>query len=294
MALSGLRDYSKLVEFPTQRKLFSLLSGQHQGVGAGSSQEFLDMAEYKVGDPIGDIDWKASARHAQPILKRFESTAVLNLQMIVDLGANMAALSKDGEQKALVAQEFATAIAWMASARGDMLGMVAGNRSQVRAYPARSGLNHAQKLASAVVRVDPTGAGPDLDALLRRFDAQTRRRSMVFIVTDAHQLNPRTEPLLRRLLMRHAVYALPITDLDPTVATQSNLSDIQMGALPDFVRGDPALSYQWQTANRRQRELTERMLQTLRVPYAYASTRADVLDALIEVLGGGRRGSLTA
>ena len=88
-----VQEYAKFIDLPVQRKLLSLLEGRHGGSGAGSSHEFLDMAEYKVGDDVSDIDWKASARLSQPVVKRFEATAVLNVVLAVDTGSNMAALA---------------------------------------------------------------------------------------------------------------------------------------------------------------------------------------------------------
>lgn len=295
MSATGLHDYAQLVELPLQKKIASLLAGQHHGIGAGLSHELLDMADYQVGNAISDIDWKVTARQSRPIVKRSESTAVLNIQMVVDLGASMAGLAGNGKDtKAQVAQEFVTATAAIAAKRGDMLGMVAGNSGEVRSYPSRSGFQHAQELVDASARVTSRSQGADLARLLRHLGTPGRPRSMVFLITDIHQFTPDLSAALHRLRFRHSLYALLITDLDPTQEHEGHLSDVNWGDLPDFLRDDPTLAYQWHIVNGRQRQLAEQVLTDQHIPFAYANGPEDVLGALIAVLGGGRRGPLTA
>lgn len=294
MSVSGLHDYGKLVDFPVQRRLFSLLDGRHQGTGAGASHEFLDMAEYKPGDDITDIDWKASARHNQPILKRFESTATLNVELIFDSGSNMAGAAPSGESKADIAGEIATALAWMTSVRGDHMGLVAGNSDNVRTLPARSGLSHSEAAVEAVRRVSPQGGGPIVPQLLRRAETLVHRRSMIFLVTDFAQVTPVLRPHLRRLMTRHSVFVLLVEDLDPTTAGGAELRDVDFGDLPDFVGEDQRLAMEWSRVIQNQRAYAQNELRALGVRSAAVSSMAAVLDSLVEVLGGGRRGALSA
>lgn len=289
MPRSGLHNYSLLVEIPVQRKLFSLLAGMHQGEQSGSSQEFLDMAEYKVGDDISDIDWKTSARMGQPIVKRFEATAVLSVYLAVDTGSTMAALAAGGSDttKKEVGEEFCTAIAWLSAMRGDLLGLVVGNAQNVRSFPARSGLAHAETALRVAVSAQVGDPGPDVATILRRLETTIPRRSMIFLVTDQQQITPDLWRPLRRMLVRHSIRVLLVDDLDPTqLATDQDLMDVAGGPLPDFVRQDQTIAYQWAIATNDQRRRAEEMLRALHIPFAHAGSREDVLPALVEVLGG--------
>lgn len=288
MPRPGLHDYAKLVSMPVQRRLFSILAGIHRGENAGTSHEFLDMAEYKVGDDISDIDWKTSARMGHPVVKRFESAAVLSVYLVVDSGANMAALASGGMTKKQVADEFSTAIAWLTAMRGDLLGLVVGNSQKVRAFPARSGLTHAE----TVLRVANGGAvsdpPPGVPQLLRRLDTTLQHRSMILLVTDQQQITPEVWRPLRRLLTRHRVGVLLVNDLDPTRAgAEDRLADVQAGAIPDFVKNDPTIAHQWAIALREQRRRSHELLATLRIPFAEAGSEADILPALVQILEGG-------
>lgn len=297
MAQSRITDYTKLVELPVRKKLLSLLAGRHGGERAGSSHEFLDMAEYKVGDDISDIDWKSTARHNQPIIKRFESTAVMNVFLVVDGGANMAALSSGGQGilKKDVADEFCTAIAWLTAARGDLLGLVVGNQRQLRSVPARSGLSHSETILRVAGMAVPDGPAADLPRLLRRLESGARSRSLVLIVTDREQINRSLWRTLRRLQTRQRVMVLLTEDYDPTQAAEGDqLADVNAGPIPDFVKDNPTIGYQWSRVVEQQRRQAEELLRALRIPFAAAGSREDVLGALLALTERGDHGVISA
>lgn len=290
MGRSGLYDYGKSVDLPVQRRLFSLLAGRHQGERSGSSHEFLDMAEYKLGDDISDVDWKATARHNQPIIKRFESTAALNVYLVVDGGSNMAALAGGGAglTKNAVVEEFCTAISWLTARRGDHLGLVVGNSEKTRFLPARSGISHAEMVQRTATSIEVGDPDPDVPGLVRRLEAGLNRKSLVLLVTDYLQVTPQLWRPLRRLLTRHQVAMMLVEDFDPTRADlKSTVSDVKYGILPDFVRQNSAIRQEWALARQAERSRAEMLLTQMRVPFASAGAAAGVLPALIQMFEQG-------
>lgn len=293
MTSPRLQDYSRLVDYPVQRKLLSLLDGYHRGEGAGSSHEFLDMAEYKYGDDITDIDWKATARLNQPVVKRFESTAVLSVIIAADTGAAMAASTVDGNQKRVVAAELIRALCWLISVHGDMVGLVAGNSSEVQTMPARSGIAHAETLLRVASSTSVTAPPSDMFAVLRQLEVG-RRRSLVFVITDESQISEQTAHLLGRLTSRHEVGVFLIDDLDPTVARAEMISDVSGGPLPEFVEGNQVLESQWRIFRRARSARATELLEALPLRHVRLQGVEDVLPALITVMGGGGHGTRSA
>lgn len=324
MARAHVQDYGKLIELPVQRKLLSLLSGRHGGTGAGASHEFLDMAEYKVGDDIGDIDWKSSAKIRHPVVKRFEQTAVLNVILAVDTGSNMAALAPgpapeadsataDGaakhsrlsrtapqrtpspQSKADIAGELVGALGWLTAYRGDHLGLVAGNASGLSTLPARSGAVHAQTLLSVATAGEPTGAPGDFTAIMRRVDATRRGRALVIGITDAGQIDRMDPTYLKRVAMRHKLVMVLVQDADPSATPDgSGLRDVTSGPLPDFAQSDADVLYQWANSKQaRQHRVTEK-LRHYGIDWVAVSSVEEVPAALVALFGGGGRGARTA
>jgi len=53
------------------RKTWGLLDGEYTSVFRGRSLDYDDLREYVPGDEVRDIDWKATARHGSPLVKRY-------------------------------------------------------------------------------------------------------------------------------------------------------------------------------------------------------------------------------
>lgn len=137
---------SSRIQLPVLRKLLSIMDGHHSALRHGRGWEFMDLAPYQPGDDVREIDWAATARTGSPIIKRHEATANLQVMLVVDTGREMGALAPSGETKEEVALAACEAIAWLSAARGDQIGLVAGDDKRVRFMPARSGNAHAETL----------------------------------------------------------------------------------------------------------------------------------------------------
>ncbi len=135
---------STRIQLPVMRKLLSIMDGQHSALRQGRGWEFMDLAPYQPGDDVREIDWAATARTGSPVIKRHEATANLQVMLVVDTGREMGALAPSGETKEEIALTACEAIAWLSVARGDQIGLVAGDSERVRFMPARSGNAHAE------------------------------------------------------------------------------------------------------------------------------------------------------
>lgn len=287
----SLQDYARAVPYPAQKRLLSILDGYHQGFRAGRSHEFLDMAEYKAGDAISDIDWKATARFNQPIIKRFEATAVLTVILAADTGSNMAALApgflSGPVPKRTLAADLERVIAWLVSFHGDHLGLIAGNAAGVRTLPPRVGMGHAETLLHMASATTPDSAPPDFEEVLSRVSAVTTKRSLVLAVTDQSQITEKTAQRIRNLVMRHSVGLFLIEDYDPTGATSLGaLSDVTTGRIPDFVKTDPKIAREWHLSLQAERSRAAQILNSLPIRHARIRGQEDILPSLVTVLGG--------
>ena len=139
-----IHSLSSRIQLPVLRKLLSIMDGQHSALRHGRGWEFMDLAPYQAGDDVRAIDWPATVRTGSPVIKRREATANLQVMLVVDTGREMGALAPSGETKEEVALTACEAIAWLSVARGDQIGLVAGDSERVRFMPARSGNAHAE------------------------------------------------------------------------------------------------------------------------------------------------------
>ena len=237
---------STRIQLPVMRKLLSIMDGQHSALRQGRGWEFMDLAPYQPGDDVREIDWAATARTGSPVIKRHEATANLQVMLVVDTGREMGALAPSGETKEEVALTACEAIAWLSVARGDQIGLVAGDAERVRFMPARSGNAHAETIMRRIEE-DITLSSPhsDVPKLLARARTVTRRRSLIVIITDATQPEPTrlSDDLIKSLSVRHQVILVSVQDIDPTsLAEGTHVVDVNEGPLPDFLLRDSQLA----------------------------------------------------
>ena len=151
---------------PTLRRATGLLDWRHKSVLLRHGQDFDDLSLYRPGDDVSDIDWKASARIGQPVIKRYQREANLPLVLAVDTGRTMAAQTPAGEDKRELALAVAEVFAYLARMRGDPVALVAADSSRRVSRPPRSGSEHAETLLTQLAHLfeeltGSEGAGPD-------------------------------------------------------------------------------------------------------------------------------------
>ena len=282
---------STRIQLPVMRKLLSIMDGQHSALRQGRGWEFMDLAPYQPGDDVREIDWAATARAGSPIIKRHEATANLQVMLVVDTGREMGALAPSGETKEEIALTACEAIAWLSVARGDQIGLVAGDAERVRFMPARSGNAHAETIMRRIEE-DITLSSPhsDVPKLLARARTVTRRRSLIVIVTDSTQPEPTrlSDDLIKSLSVRHQVILVSVEDIDPTSLEEgTNVVDVTEGPLPDFLLRDSQLAGEAANLVAMRRQAVVQMLDNRGVIRVDVGSSEDVPRALMRALERG-------
>ena len=282
---------STRIQLPVMRKLLSIMDGQHSALRQGRGWEFMDLAPYQPGDDVREIDWAATARAGSPIIKRHEATANLQVMLVVDTGREMGALAPSGETKEDIALTACEAIAWLSVARGDQIGLVAGDAERVRFMPARSGNAHAETIMRRIEE-DITLSSPhsDVPKLLARARTVTRRRSLIVIVTDSTQPEPTrlSDDLIKSLSVRHQVMVVSVQDIDPTSLEEgTNVVDVTEGPLPDFLLRDSQLAGEAANLVAMRRYAVAQMLDNRGVIRVDVGSSEDVPRALMRALERG-------
>ena len=282
---------STRIQLPVMRKLLSIMDGQHSALRQGRGWEFMDLAPYQPGDDVREIDWAATARTGSPIIKRHEATANLQVMLVVDTGREMGALAPSGETKEEIALAACEAIAWLSVARGDQIGLVAGDDERVRFMPARSGNAHAEtvlrRIEEDITLASPHANVPKLLALVRTV---TRRRSLIVIVTDSTQptATRETDDLIKSLSVRHQVILISIEDIDPTTLEKgTEVVDVNEGPLPDFLLRDSQLAGEAANVVAMRRAAVKQLLDQRGVIHVDVSSSEEIPHALMRALERG-------
>ncbi|MCU1527493.1 MAG: hypothetical protein JWP75_1256 [Frondihabitans sp.] len=280
------------------RKTLDLLEGGYASVHRGRSHDFDDLRAYVPGDEVKDIDWKATARHGEPLVKRYVASRRHNLALLVDTGRNMAATAESGESKKDIAIMAAGALAYIATRHGDVVSMVVGDEGGTRDFPTGQKDEHLERLLRVIdERVNLDGQRSDVVGLLGSVARRLTTRSMLLIVTDDIRLDDDLLAIVKRLRARHEVLWLTIGDADlmrsaPVRSTggRGDVYDVQeIAALPAYVRSNRHLAALFDEVAEENTATTEHELRLLGVTSHRIASQKDVVPGLFALLEKHRR-----
>ncbi|PHP53168.1 DUF58 domain-containing protein [Actinomyces ruminis] len=301
------------LSLPTLRRSTSLLDGRHRSVFVGHGQDFDDLSAYRPGDDVTDIDWKASARIGQPVIKRYQRESNLPLVLAVDTGRTMAAQAPSGEDKRDLVLAVAEVFAYLARLRGDTVALVAADAARVVSRPPRAGSEHAEMILSLVERqldaltrgdeLVPGAPGPALSTLLERVGTWHRRRSLVVLITDTSHPDAGSDPAvtdrLRRLSAQHELITIQIADDTPLAPGRGRARDVELaGEVPAFLREDAKLAAGLAATEEARRAAVTALLDARHIEHTAIRSDATLVDSIATLLarqrlasrrGGGRR-----
>ncbi len=177
----------------------------------GEGTDFKQLTEYRIGDPVRHIDWRATLRQAKPILREFQDERDQCVMLLVDCGRRMRAHDTDGAIGTTHFDQVMNAVmlmSYVALQRGDAVGaMTFGTPpGEERSFPAKKGKHALHGLMAEFFGVQPTLSHSDYVLAAQQVLRRMRRRALVILITnfrdeDASELGH----ALRLLRSRHLV-----------------------------------------------------------------------------------------
>ncbi|QXT63605.1 DUF58 domain-containing protein [Tessaracoccus palaemonis] len=226
------------VALAVRHKVVGQLDGVHPSLHVGRSLDFNDLREYAAGDDVADIDWRATARTGELLIRRHVAERRSALLVALTTGVQLAGLAAPGVRKRDLALDAAATLAVLAHAFGDHAGLLwCDDGSPRAARPTTRLVDLERQLTAAEATVSPDAAPTDLDRLLGTAARTLRRRGVVAVISDDVLLDPQLESRVRRLGAQHTVLWLTVPDADPTDPRLGGpLLDLERGArLPDWL-----------------------------------------------------------
>lgn len=137
--------------------------GQHRGRERGSGMEFAQYRGYEPGDPPKAIDWKLYARSDRLFVREAERESPLTLWLLLDASASMgqADEARPGSSRLDAARQLALAVAELAIAQADRVGLLVVGDGRVDGVAAGAGPRQRDRLMLALDRARAAGSWPD-------------------------------------------------------------------------------------------------------------------------------------
>ena len=198
-------------------------------VGAGI--EFADHRKYSAGDDFRYIDWNIYGRLDRLLLRLFEEQEDLHIYILLDASVSM----RIGDPVKLdYASKIAAALCYIGLANLDRVSIVPFSAQLHREQlPSARGKARIFKVFDFLSGIEPVGQ-TSLEASLKTFVAQTKRRGMAVVISDFYDPKGYEEGLNCLRYNKFEPFVVQIYDqkeVNPPLSGDLTLVDCETGEL---------------------------------------------------------------
>ena len=258
-------DFAELADyalFATENRLsrIGVLHRRRRGEGL----EFHQLRDYRQGDAMRQIDWKATSRQGRLISREYEDERDQQIVFLIDCGRRM--LARDATLAHF--DEVLNAVlllAFVALRQGDAAGLMTFADAAERFVPPRKARGTINVFLNTLYDAQPTLRPPDYYTAATTLARRLKRRSLVVVLTNLRDEDEETlAPALALLGRKHLVLFANLRE--------AALDELRARPVTDFAG---ALDYAAGAAYERDRAAVMRRIQ---------SSNAMLLDVLPEGL----------
>jgi uncharacterized protein (DUF58 family) len=148
----------------------------------GEGQDFHQLREYREGDSLRQIDWKASARMHKAISREYQDERDQEIIFMLDCGHRMMAKDDalshfDHTLNAILL------LTYVALRQGDAVGL--GSFAGANHWlPAHKGQHNVQQMLNALYDLQPTTQAPDYIQAATELLVRQKKRALVILLTN--------------------------------------------------------------------------------------------------------------
>ncbi len=209
----ALPPFESRKHLPAKLSRLRELDGRVAALVRGQGTEFDSLREYVEGDDVRSIDWRATARSGEVVVRTWRPERDRHIVIVLDTGRTSAGRVGDAPRLD-AAMDAALLLAALASRAGDRVDLLAYDR-RIRADV--RGVSRSQLLPAFVTAMAPlepelveSDAVGMVSAILRR----ASRRSLVVLLTglEAAVVEEGLLPVVPQLTKRHEVILAAVGD----------------------------------------------------------------------------------
>ena len=177
----------------------------------GQGTDFKQLSEYRVGDSVRHIDWRATLRLSKPIVREFQDERDQYVMLLVDCGRRMRADDRGGAIGTTHFDQVLNAVmllTYVALKQGDAVGaMTFGTPAgQERSIAPRKGAHALNVLMGQLYGLQPTLTHSDYLGAAQALLREQHKRALVIVITNFRDEDGmELHHALRLLRSRHLV-----------------------------------------------------------------------------------------
>jgi len=193
----------------------SFVAARRKSQWRGEGRDFESMRDYVRGDEMRHISWTATARRGKLVTRQYQMERDQTILIALDAGRLMTARIEN-ETKLDSAVHAALALMSAAARAGDNAGLLVFGRRVKTFLPPKRGAEHLDAALEALHAIEPEMIEPSYSRAFEYIAANSRRRSLVVVLTDLVDEEGSSELLssLKLLRPRHLPLVVTIADRD--------------------------------------------------------------------------------
>lgn len=188
------REHAKRIELITRKWVDEVLTGQYRSHFRGQGVQFAEHRVYQAGDDVRHIDWKASARTRDPLIKKFDEERELNVLLVLDASGSLG-FGSTRDLKSEVVALVAGILSYAALKTGDRVGALFFTDQVEHVLPPKKGRNHGLRVVQEVLTFRPKRRGTNLRVALEAAHRVMKHAGIVFVLSDFQGEVPERELL---------------------------------------------------------------------------------------------------
>ena len=180
-------------------------------VQRGEGTDFKQLAEYRYGDSVRHIDWKATLRLDKPIVREFQDERDQRVMLLIDCGRRMRADDRRGAVGTAHFDQVLNAVmllSYVALGQGDAVGALTFGTppGEERLIEPRKGTHTLNTLMGELYGVQPTPSHSDYVAAAQSLLRRQSKRALIIVITNFRDEDGSELGLALKLLrQRHLV-----------------------------------------------------------------------------------------
>jgi uncharacterized protein (DUF58 family) len=216
----------------------------------GQGTEFDSLREYVIGDDIRSIDWRATARRADVVVRTWRPERDRRVVIVLDTGRTSAgrvgvdptANDPSGWPRLDWSMDAALLLAALAARAGDHVDLLAHDRVPRAGVFNASRTELLAQLVEAMAPLEPALVESDARAMVAAIQRRVRRRALVVLLTDlnAPALDEGLMAVLPQLSAKHQVLLAAAADprVEQLAVGRSDAAEVYDAAAAERARND--------------------------------------------------------
>ncbi len=220
MKLEHISKIKGNVSLSSKVKSANILDGAYRSIFKGKSLNFEELREYNIGDNIKDIDWRASARSMNILVRQHVAEKKHNILFILDSKYDMNANANLNDTKRDICINVAGTLAYLANRNGDYTGAIYMSKDNPKFFPLKQSLFHIENFLTFYEedlknqkikkrRKEKNSINESIQYIINYMN----RKSIIFIISDLLSIEQMDENLIKMLSYQNDVMIINIKDI---------------------------------------------------------------------------------